>query len=164
MRSPTLDDDKARPRHPHAEPERQDYLREPPWDELDMRIRETVRLLWRAGFHPRDSGDGRKGDMPCAIATPNVFMVVLDPAQLITESDRLYQLMSRMGVSVRPQEPDIGPGKVTIQASYEPANDLGILSLFGVDDELLGLVPGGEQDSKAPVDDDEVSRAWRNRP
>jgi hypothetical protein len=136
----------------HAEPNRQDPFIEPPWAELDMRIRETVRLLWRAGYHPRDSGDGRsKPDMECALGTPNVFMVCMDPRDLVREAERLHQLMSKLGVDVQPQGEDVGPGKVSIQASYDPANGLGVIALFGVDDEMIGLVPGGEQDSRAEV-------------
>lgn len=121
---------------------------EPPWSELDARIRETVRLLWREGFNPTDSGDGRKEGMECAIATPNVFMRVSEPRRsLVNETDRLAQLMAEHAVKVEEQGPEMGPGHVSIQASYDPVTRIGVIALFGVDDELLGLVPGGEQDA-----------------
>lgn len=129
-------------RHPYAQPTRQDPYIEPPWADLDMRIRETTRLLWRAGFHPCDSGDGRsKPEDERALHVPHVFMVVRDPRELVAECERLHQLLSRLSVTVYPE----GEGNVTISGTYDPANGLGLIGLLGVDDELLGLVQQAEQ-------------------
>lgn len=98
---------------------------EPPWAELDAGIRETVRVLWAAGFTPTDSGDGSKAaTMECAVETAHVFMRC-DPAHLIAEADRLAAL-----VSAWPRTGDYN-GEV-VEASYAPGDGIGVLMLFGV--------------------------------
>lgn len=104
---------------------------EPPWAELDDVIRETVRALWRAGFAPTDSGDGRKVGMACAIDVPHVFLRC-DPAQLIAESSRLQALLTSWGLPAAAAD-----GAPLIQASYAPSDGVAVLMLCGVCDEML---------------------------
>lgn len=106
--------------------------REPPWAELDAGICETVRALWRAGFAPTDSGDGRKVEMGCALDVPHVFMRCGSPAQLIAEASRLHELVTSWGL------PAAGAnGAPLVQASYVPADGVAVLMLCGVRDEML---------------------------
>jgi len=103
----------------------------PPWAELDAGIRETVRALWRAGFAPTDSGDGRKVGMACALDVPHVFLRC-DPALLVAESSRLHELVTSWGLAAVD-----AAGVPTIQASYAPADGVAVLMLCGVCDDML---------------------------
>ena len=109
--------------------------REPPWEELDDSIRETVRALWRAGFAPIDSGDGRragdKADMECAVDVPHVFMTC-PPTELIREADRLYAFLASWGLPERGER-----GEPYVSANYATADNIGILALYMVTDDML---------------------------
>lgn len=104
---------------------------EPPWDDLDDGIRETVRWLWSIGFQTTDSGDGRrqgaKADMPEAIDVPHVFMVC-EPGLLIVQADSLRREIAARGISVE---------SVSIEATYFPLEGVGAIQLFGISDEML---------------------------
>lgn len=118
-----------------------DTRTEPPWLDLDDGIRETVRALWLAGFEPTDSGDGRKRDMDCSLDVPAVFMRV-DASRLISEAERLNALVTSWGV---PAETDAHGA--TVQASYAPAEGIGVLMLFGVLDAVpLDMLRAGRGD------------------
>ena len=99
---------------------------------LDSGIRQTVEWLRAHDFETTDSGDGvSKPDMECALDCPNVFMVVV-PDSMINESLRLLTLLQERGIDPR------APGsEVSVEASFDPANGLAILSLLGVDDAML---------------------------
>lgn len=115
-----------------------DQATEPPWDELDPGIRDVVRLLWVCGFCPTDSGDGEtkvKAGWPAdeVLDTPHVFMIVPNAACVLDEANRLHVVLShRVGVEVEP----VG-GRVSIEASYDPASGCGILVLSGLLDSML---------------------------
>jgi hypothetical protein len=107
---------------------------EPPWDELDVGICETVRWLWTLGFQPTDSGDGKKqGDkagMIGVLEVPHVFMICA-PSELHDEADRLYNACGNV------------PGwfdsdDASIQATYFPVDNICVLELYGMHDGLLG--------------------------
>lgn len=109
---------------------------EPPWDELDDGIRETVRLLWSNGFSTSDSGDGRlqgwKADMEGAIDRPHVFSCCA-PDELIAECNRLKALLDEHVPGWDAEYP-----KTMIQGTYSPMdNGLGIVELYGVEDRML---------------------------
>lgn len=99
---------------------------EPPWEELDDGIRETVRELWDAGFDPCDSGDGSKaGKMEGALAVPHVFMRV-DPSRMVLEALALKSFAA--GAADRFTEPSDGP---RIQAIFIPERGVAILEFYG---------------------------------
>lgn len=111
-----------------------DPSNEPPWEELDDGIRETVRLLWSNGFSTSDSGDGRlqgwKADMEGTIDVPHVFSICA-PDELIAECNRLKELCDAhiLGWS--------DADGVAIQGSYSPMDGLGIVELYGVHDGMV---------------------------
>lgn len=97
---------------------------EPPWADLDPGIRATVRALWDAGYEPTDSGDGSKaGTMGCAIETHHVFMRC-EPDDLAKRAWDLWVLVSDW-----PSSGDYNGNRV--EASYSPADGVGVLMLFG---------------------------------
>ena len=112
-----------------------DETGEPPWSELDDGIRETVRWLWRGGFHTSDSGDGRrlgiKADMEHVLDVPHVFMICA-PDELVAEADRLARAVTARGLT---------GDAVAIEATYLPLGGVGVLQLFGVDDAALAVAP-----------------------
>lgn len=115
---------------------------QPPWDEIDTGIRQTVRWLFDHGFDPIDSGDGRaKFDdegtpypgyglvdedgsdamdedgepLSMAMPFPNVTCQV-DTAQLISEADRLAELLETEGLTLNATIED----GIAIAAFYLP--------------------------------------------
>ncbi|HEU4727721.1 MAG TPA: hypothetical protein VFT22_07525 [Kofleriaceae bacterium] len=109
---------------------------EPPWDELDDGIRETVRWLWSLGFQTTDSGDGRrqgaKAEMAEALDVPHVFMVCA-PEDMIADADRLGREVIARGVTGE---------TLSLEATYFPLGGIGVIQLIGIDDQALGLVAG----------------------
>jgi hypothetical protein len=96
-------------------------------------IRNTVAWLQQAGYVTCDSGDGRTHDHPCDRDYPYVSMIV-PPGELVEEADRLVLLLRDRGIAVTPMEGEQVAGRVHIQASYDPANAIGILDVMGLDD------------------------------
>jgi hypothetical protein len=96
----------------------------PPWDDLDVGIRDTVRALWAAGFQPTDSGDGSKFyDIDGAIVWHHVFMRCA-PERLIIEANRLALLVANW--------PAAGTYEGNrVEANYSPTDGVGVLMLFG---------------------------------
>lgn len=104
------------------------------YGELDPGVRRLVRLLRSNGFNTSDSGDGSKaGMMECAVDEPMVAIEV-DPAELVSEAHRLHALLAGVGVTLG-EVGDDGVGQ--IQASYDPANRIASVVLFGVTDANL---------------------------
>jgi len=102
-------------------------------NELSPGIRRTVMMLRKAGFKTTDSGDGKSNEgMGCEMDTPNVHMVC-DPPELILVTDELHRLLALHGLDTG-SDPEVGP---FIQATYNPADGVAVVSLFGVDDDAL---------------------------
>lgn len=102
--------------------------------ELDSGICWTVQWLREHGFDTTDSGDGSKaGTMECALPYPNVTMRV-SPDELVVETRRLQTLLVETGIDVVPLSTDDQP---CVQGSYDPADDVAIVVLFGVNDAIL---------------------------
>lgn len=128
--------------------------REPPYDELDPGIRETVRWLFEHGFNPCDSGDGvsKIGTLPGALDQPHVFMLVSKLERIEVEVDRLNMLLEAKGIHLHGLGPlteeeaeELGVGfippqkgsvKGYLQGSYTPGGPATI-ELFGVNDAIL---------------------------
>lgn len=108
---------------------------EPAFDDIAIGIRETVRTLWRAGFHPCSWSNGETTD------GPHVFMTVLDRDDIVRETDRLRLVMARHGAYVTPCGNT--PADATIEASYDSATGLALIWVVGVDDKRLGLAEAG---------------------
>ncbi len=91
-----------------------------PWHALDSGVRDLVRAVVDHGFRPTDSGDGvskaAKG-WPC-LPFLHVFMVV-EPADLMREADRLHALL-----------PTLGMDGLEVEANYKPGEALGVLMLI----------------------------------
>ena len=110
--------------------------------ELDLEsltpgIRKTVAWLNGHGFKTTDSGDGHTNidaGMEDALPFPHVVIHV-SPEALVSESNRLRDLVESHGIPVQP----LGPGIDTpsIQANYDPAEPIGLIMLSGVDDASL---------------------------
>lgn len=110
-------------------------------DDLNPGIRRTVAFLRAHGFDTCDSGDGRTHDHPCDRPYPYVTMRC-DPARLAAESDRLRGALTATGVlvvnSTRAWDHDgDSPAGVTIGASYDPCDGVGVIDLAGLDDDRL---------------------------
>ncbi len=110
------------------------------YDELDPGIRETVRWLNDHMYRTTDSGDGvtkllqalEYGNECEALPYPHVFMVC-SPEMLVQSARRLLSDLRSIGVTVGPVDRD----GVFIQATYDPANETGIIELVNLNDELL---------------------------
>lgn len=99
-----------------------DRRMEPPWDELDDDIREVVRWLWRAGFEPTDSGDGkragRNADMERCLDVPHVFMRTM-PENMVRDARYLAAICPAFD-------------GLQIQATFSPLNGIATLELYGM--------------------------------
>lgn len=113
---------------------------------LDPGIRRTVVWLREHGFETSDSGDGisklAAGDSE-ALEVPHVVMEV-HKHDLIEEADRLTRILSEER-SIEVAQTSAQPGAAPeIQASYDPANEIAIIVLLGLDDERLFGVRGAQ--------------------
>lgn len=113
------------------------------YDTLDPGIRAVVRWLRRNGFDTCDSGDGKskppewfaEGE---ALRFPHVSCVVEPPDMLITEADRLHQLVTGAGIVLNHiSDEGVWP---RIEASYCPGSRVAILALLNVHDGMLPWV------------------------
>jgi len=105
----------------------------PDEEALSPGVRRTVMMLWRAGFHTVDSGDGKSNEgMGCEIDIANVHMTC-ESGDLTSAADDLHVLLSEHGVDTG-CDPGVGP---FIQATYNPADGSAIVSLYGVDDHIF---------------------------
>ena len=95
---------------------------------VDPGVRSLVAWLNLRGFKTTDSGDGvSKADFIAegeALHVAHVHMRV-GAIDLLNESQRLMTLLDEIGVTVDPG---------TIQATYDPADGIAVLTLSGVDD------------------------------
>jgi hypothetical protein len=102
-------------------------------EEMNPGIRRTVAFLRSLGFTTTDSGDGKTHEHECDRDEPYVVMSVEEPYELAREADRLCRALENHGIHVTA----VGEGAPAIQASYDPANGIGVLDLMGLDDDLL---------------------------
>ncbi len=132
---------------------------EPPYDELDPGIRETVRWLFNNQFDPTDSGDGVSkptGGNWCNQPHPHVYMTVREPDLLEGEVERLHLLLQQQGVRLfagpmNPEEAEglgvkweaVPEGAVSgcLEGNYAPGGPA-IIMLAGVNDVILGRRDG----------------------
>lgn len=96
---------------------------------LNPGIINTVKWLNENGFQTVDSGDGETHDFECDLDCAYVHISV-SPENLVSETNRLYYLLSDNGVSLSEMDEDnINP---TIQSSYNPLDGKAFISLFNV--------------------------------
>lgn len=108
-------------------------------DDLDPGIRKTVEWLLDLGYATCDSGDGHsKLAQGYAeeeiIPVPHVIMQT-SGSLMMTTTYRLVDDLAAIGVKVEPISP-YGSG-VSIQATYDPADDSATIALYGLNDEML---------------------------
>jgi len=85
-------------------------------EELSPGIKDFVVWLNDNGFDTIDSGDGSNHEdgMECAVEFPMVAIQVMDKNKLISEADRLIELIDKL------DKPDTN--RVVIEASYLQGN------------------------------------------
>jgi hypothetical protein len=111
--------------------------------DADPGIRRVVAWLRDEGFETTDSGDGvtkiAQGFTPendGVLDVAHVHMVVA-PAQLIGEADRLARLVRAKLAGVRFPNGADAIDAVIVDATYMPLEGVAVLSLFGVSDAEL---------------------------
>lgn len=108
------------------------------YETLTPGIRKVVRWLHDNDFVTVDSGDGVtnvEAGMEDAMGIPNVSIDVEETEFLVEEATRLHELLTRAGVEIHRMGMD--DSKPCIVAQYDPADDTAIITLLGVDDEML---------------------------
>lgn len=97
-------------------------MRDVNYSELDPGIRSTVEFLREHGFETTESGDGiSKPQDQRTLHVPHVFMVV-DPPKMVTESDRLYNLIKNHGYLKEDTH---------IEAAYNPTDGIAVIIFLG---------------------------------
>lgn len=104
--------------------------------ELNPGIVATVEWLRSHGFTTCDSGDGETHDFECDLPIPYVHMEVA-PNAIASEALRLRALLESLGVRISEGSED--GTTPSIAATYDPANNVAIVSLFNV--RLDGQTP-----------------------
>ena len=100
--------------------------------EVDPGIAPLVNLLKEHGFNSTDSGDGKsKPPEHRAFDFPHVF-VMTQKDVLLSETDRLYQLLQSHGIT-----------GFTVEGNYGPADDVSMIMVLGKDEAELAQA-GGE--------------------
>lgn len=98
--------------------------------EVSPGVRELVRRLNECGFTTCDSGDGSNfaAGMECADPVAHVHMRI-EPREGVPASHDLSGLLTAwLGRDLRDSE---------VQFTYDPVNEIGLLSILGVRDEDL---------------------------
>lgn len=104
------------------------------YDSLNPGIRNFVRFLRRNGFDTIDSGDGNTHEFDCDRDFPFVS-IQCRPETMVMEAQRLYDLLADEGIRVE----SVGPTgyEPCIQASFDPALDIGIIDIMNISDKNL---------------------------
>lgn len=108
---------------------------------LNPGIKKTVELLQSLQYTTVDSGDGRTHDFKCDLEIPYIHIIVYDEEQLVEWASRLYLLL-RWDYNVDFSKPFSETGDLIgphLTCNYTPADKLATISLYNVDDKLLGL-------------------------
>jgi len=105
---------------------------------VDPGIAPLVALLKENGFVTTDSGDGKsKPPEERAFEFPHVF-VMTKKEVLITETERLYQLLQSQGIT-----------GFTVEGNYGPADGVSLIMVLGKDEAELAQAIG---EVTAPVE------------
>jgi hypothetical protein len=107
---------------------------------LNSGIRRVVALLRAHGFATCDSGDGETHDYECD-RDHGYVAVVVAPAELATEADRLAALLRSAGVRIEPRGEEVVEGVTHIQASYCPADGVAVIDASPIHDRQLSGAP-----------------------
>lgn len=106
-------------------------------EELNPGIRRTVEWLNSLGFETSDSGDGKTNveiGMEEALPFSHVIIIVT-PEKLVEETRRLRDVLQSKGIRIDAIAMDME--LPSIQASFDPVDEIGIIFLSGVDDQKL---------------------------
>lgn len=99
--------------------------------EIDPGIAPLVELLKEHGFTTSDSGDGKsKPPEQRAFDFPHVF-VMTQKDVLLSETDRLYQLLQSKGIT-----------GFTVEGNYGPADGVSMIMVLGKDEAELAQAIG----------------------
>lgn len=105
---------------------------------LNPGIVKLVTKLREAGFNTCDSGDGETHEFDCDRDYGYVSILVPDKNDLVSETDRLEQLLTSWGIVAIPMTMEDPPeGCCNIDAGYEPCNELAIIDIRYVHDRML---------------------------
>lgn len=99
-------------------------------------IARTVTWLIEQGFTVMDAGD-ETHVCDCGRDYPFVILSIMTH-QLLTETDRLVNLLRKKGVRLHPLNDEKLP---CVQGSYDPGDECALIDLQFVDDKLLFPVP-----------------------
>lgn len=97
--------------------------------QLNPGIRKTVEWLIQNGYQTTDSGDGEAHEHECDQDQPYVHMLIA-PANLVQETDRLAALLKARGIEVQPMDENCSVP--CLEAGYNPAHGAGTLTLWNV--------------------------------
>lgn len=105
-------------------------------DGISPGVRHLVTWLMERGFVTTDSGDGSNhaAGMECALPYANVFMVVADSSRLISETQRLHDILVAEGVEFKDGTAD---DDVVIECSWNPVDNVAVIALLGLDDATI---------------------------
>lgn len=116
------------------------------YEELDIGIRNLVRLLRSKGFETTDSGDGKSkfenNTACCAEPVSNVYIEV-NATRMVAESHRLMEVIrdntieGTLESTIRNEELEMDVPRVLIEASYSPIEGTAILMIHGLLDSDL---------------------------
>ena len=101
-------------------------------------IRNLVMALNAAGFMTCDSGDGETHEFSCDRDYGYVVVRVPVKANLISETDRLADVLRGLGIvpTVQGMEPPTAPN-CYLQASYDPSDGVAIIDISYVHDRMI---------------------------
>ena len=103
--------------------------------DINPGIQQVVLWLWSLDLNTTDSGDGKTHAHECDAPYPYVHMIL--QGSLKTAADTLRNDLKWLGIELVPTAKGLDGGLPCMQLTYDPADEIAILSLFNVDDERL---------------------------
>ena len=105
-------------------------------EEVAPGVRTTVSWLISNGFDTVDSNDGSCPNSENHICENPLVVIQVEAKDLITETQRLYDLLVQRRIRIEPQIGD-DEGRVAIQASFDPADGSSMILLIGLNDTIF---------------------------
>lgn len=113
-------------------------------ESINPGIKQFVTWLNDKGFTTIDSGDGETEDYECDRDTPYVVIEVHARSMITMSNTLLTCIQVELGLEVSP----VGEGSISIQASYDPVNEIGVIEVYGVND-AIAFPDEGREDTRA---------------